>query len=162
MALWEELIEVLKIELELHKQLKGSIEALKRAIFQRDIDAVSRQIEVQAMYKREIEDAEVVRAGLCQNISDTMGVDASSVSELGRYVPAYMSDEFNVIVDGLREEIDQIKSHTRSIRYVIRTVMHYVEDLLEVYLCDASKDSGQYDCKGVKRRHRAHFTTKLA
>ena len=162
MGLWEDLMEVLRLELELHRQLKNSIESLKAAIFQRDIEVVRKQIEIQAGYKKEIEEAEQARAALCREISLAMGIEVVSVSALSGYVPNYISLEFNGLVEELKKEIEEIKAHTRSIRYIIRTVLHYVEDLLEVYLCETEQTGSQYDANGQKKRAFVHFTTKLA
>ncbi len=147
---WIRLKQVMEQEVVVHKKLLQAIKKMRNSLLDRDLKAVEKQIKIQGLCKEQIIKLEVDRMKICQELEQLYHIDGQRVlSEIIVYAP----DDFQVLFDELREKflviLNEIKIEVRVLRYVLRTVIHYIDDIIEIYTASSSH---YYTANGSKKK----------
>ncbi len=146
---WVDLKEVLEAIRQASLHLVLVLSGLRKAIMERDLEALELLIEEQGSLKKYMGLLEQQRANLCRIISERYaGRQDLLFPELLEYVPSAMQAEFISLHRELKELLAKIKREGRVIRYVLNTILKYVSDQIDIY---TSADGIIYNSSGAKK-----------
>ncbi len=156
--MWDRLQRILEREVELHRELKHSLSLLREAIVLRDVGRLEEVLEVQANLGREIQRLETERTGLCRELVGEKE-RLVRISEVIERSPATMKAVFRNLQEELVDLLKGIQREVRVMRYVVRTVLGYVEEMISIF---TAGELLVYDATGSKVKKKGHMYSASA
>ncbi len=155
--MWNELQSVLQEEIKLHRKLKETLGSLREAIVLRDSVKLEEILEFQSELGKEIQNLENKRVALCRKLIQQEGV--IRLSELVEYAPKSMRKVFVRLRNEMISLLEQIQREVRVMRYVVRTVLGYVEEMISIF---TAGELMAYDSTGSKVRSKGYIYSASA
>ncbi len=157
--MWNELRLILEEEIRLHRRLKESLWGVREAIVLRDGAKLEEVLRVQAVLEREIRALEEKRLILCRKLVHHRGEGSITFSELVERAPKSMREVFDSLRSEMISLLEQIQREVRVMRYVVRTVLGYVEEMISIF---TAGELMVYDSTGSKVKSRGHIYSASA
>lgn len=155
--MWNELQSVLEEEIRLHRKLQETLGRLREAIVLRDSAKLEDILEFQSELGKEIQNLENERVALCRELIQQEGV--IRLSELVEYAPKSMRKVFVRLRNEMVSLLEQIQREIRVMRYVVRTVLGYVEEMISIF---TAGELMSYDSTGSKVRSKGYIYSASA
>ncbi len=156
--MWEELVEILEREVELHRELKKSLKQLRESVLQRDNTRLEEVLRFQSTIGSEIQSLEEKRVELCRRLCGGME-KGISFSDLIRISPKAIRKVLSHRRKEMVNLVKEIQQEIRVMRYVIRTIIRYVEEMISIFMAE---ELLVYDCTGSKVNRKGHIYSASA
>ncbi len=148
--MWKELKRILTQQLSLYKEFGETLGKVKEALVKRDVDSLEKTVGMQAKIQERLRELEAERVQICRRLGKGVGLAGSDrLSDLIRMAPPEERNGLRHLQDRLKEVLEDIRLQSRLMRYTVRTVLCYVEELIGMF---ASLDFVGYSCTGKKER----------
>jgi len=144
---WEDLLEILRDELQEYGGLIGLLNAQQQSILNRRPDSL---LEINQTVQTQMEASQILqrkRQGFVHNLAESLGQpDSSSLSELVSHFPEVTQPMFLSIIDEINSLISQVRNKVEQNQRLLKRLTEVTDQILLV--ADPSGSSITYDAKG--------------
>ena len=148
---WEDLLGLLRDELQEYGGLIGLLNAQQQSILNRRPDSL---LEINQSVQTQLEASQILhrkRTGYVSDLAETFGEpDSSTLSELVSYFPDVTQPMFQSIIDEINSLISQVRNKIEQNQRLLRRLTEVTDQLLS--MADPSSSSKVYDSKGSLNR----------
>ena len=148
---WEDLLELLRDELQEYGGLIGLLNAQQQSILNRRPESL---LEINQSVQTQLEASQILhrkRSGFVSNLAENYGQpNSSTLSELVTYFPEVTQPMFQSIIDEINSLISQVRSKIEQNQRLLKRLTEVTDQLLS--MADASSSSKVYNAKGDLNR----------
>jgi flagellar biosynthesis/type III secretory pathway chaperone len=148
---WEDLLTLLRDELQEYGGLIGLLNAQQQSILNRRPESL---LEINQSVQTQMEASQILhrkRTGFVSNLAETFGEpESSTLSELVSHFPDVTQPMFQSIIDEINSLISQVRSKIEQNQRLLHRLTEVTDQLLS--LADPSSNTKVYNAKGSVNR----------